>query len=224
VLLTVGATQENRMIFQAGGEILVAMSIGGTAAYRNLTDLPPLVASAAAAADAGFEWSCQPAQGRLLGTLAAGVSGGAIGETGTGCGVGLAWLAGAAGPDTRLVSIERDPARAAAARRLFAADPRVRVLSGDWSELAAHGPFDLLVLDGGGQGKDAEPPLNPADWLAPLGTVVIDDFTPLHGWPPVHDGAPDTARRYWLTHPALLATELRLTAGLATVVGRLTPA
>ncbi len=31
-----------------------------------------------------------------------------IGETGTGCGVGLAWLASGAGPGTRLVSVERD--------------------------------------------------------------------------------------------------------------------
>jgi predicted O-methyltransferase YrrM len=213
------------MPFLAAGEILIAMSIGGTAAYRDLTGLPPLVVAAVTAAgDTGFEWSCQPAQGRLLGTLAAGVTGGVIGETGTGCGVGLAWLASAAGPDTRLVSIERDPARCAVARRVFAADPRVTVLCGDWTELAAHGPFDLLVLDGGGQGKDVEPPLSPPDWLAPLGTVVIDDFTPLTGWPPLHDGAPDTARLHWLTHPALLATELRLGAGLAAVVGRLSPA
>ncbi|WP_051808144.1 hypothetical protein [Actinoplanes subtropicus] len=37
--------------------------------------------------------------------------------------------------------------------------------------------FDLLVLDGGGQGKADEPPLRPADWLRSDALVVIDDFT-----------------------------------------------
>ncbi len=198
---------------------MVAMSIGGTAAYRDATDLPDLVRQAVDGA-AGFEFSCQPAQGRLLGLLAAGVTGGVIGETGTGCGVGLAWLAAAARPDVRLVSIERDPLRCAVARRLFAHDDRVTVLCGDWTELAAHGPFDLLVLDGGGQGKGAEPPLDPTAWLAFGGTLVIDDFTPVTAWPPRYEGGPDKARLHWLTHPALLATEIRLTADLATVVAR----
>jgi hypothetical protein len=176
------------MTFRAPGETLVAMSIGGTTAYRDVPDLPDLVRGAVSAAtDAGFYLSCQPAQGRLTGLL---------------------------------VSIERDPDRAAVARRLFAADDRVTVLCGDWTELAAHGPFDLLVLDGGGQGKQAEPPLVPADWLTFGGTLVVDDFTPFTHWPPTHDGTPDTARLHWLTHPALLATELRLGPGLATIVAR----
>jgi predicted O-methyltransferase YrrM len=200
------------------------MSIGGTAAYRDVADLPGLVAEAVATSEnAGFAFSCQPTQGRLLGLLAAGVIGGVIGETGTGCGVGLAWLAAAAGPDVTLVSVEQDLARCAVARRLFAGDERVTVLCGDWSELAAYGPFDLLVADGGGQGKGAEPPLDPAGWLTFGGTLVIDDFTPSHEWPPCHDGAPDTARLHWLTHPDLLATELRLTPDLATVVARYVP-
>lgn len=194
------------------------MSIGGTAAYRDRTDLPDLVRQAVVGA-ADFEYSCQPDQGRLLSLLAAGTTG-VIGETGTGCGVGLAWLASAAGPDTRLVSIERDPDRYAIARRLFAGDDRVTVLHGDWPDLAAHGPFDLLVLDGGGQGKGDQPPLEPERWLRFGGTVVIDDFTPLDTWPPEHDGQLDTARHHWLSHPALLATEIRLNPGLATVVAR----
>ena len=37
-----------------------------------------------------FAHSCRPEHGRLLYALAAGA--GTIGETGTGCGVGLAWL------------------------------------------------------------------------------------------------------------------------------------
>ena len=65
------------------------MSPQGTAAYDGLTDLPPLVERAVAIARReGFANSCRPEQGRLLLALAAGAQ--LIGETGTGCGVGLA--------------------------------------------------------------------------------------------------------------------------------------
>jgi hypothetical protein len=65
------------------------MSPQGTAAYDRLTDLPPLVERAVGLARRlGFANSCRPEHGRLLHALAAGA--GTIGETGTGCGVGLA--------------------------------------------------------------------------------------------------------------------------------------
>jgi predicted O-methyltransferase YrrM len=75
-----------------------------TAQYAGLTDLPPLVARAVALAnELGFISCCFPEQGRLLQVLARGRAGGVIGETGTGCGAGLAWMASAVGPDTRLI-------------------------------------------------------------------------------------------------------------------------
>jgi hypothetical protein len=87
------------------------MSPLGTAAYDGLTDLPPLVERAVdLARRLGFANSCRPEHGRLLRALAAGA--GTIGETGTGCGVGLAWLASGARPGTRLVSVEVDTERA----------------------------------------------------------------------------------------------------------------
>ncbi|WP_432742976.1 class I SAM-dependent methyltransferase [Streptomyces sp. JH002] len=196
------------------------MTERGTNAYKQLTDVPPPVARALRAARAaGFAFSCRPEQGRLLYALAGG-AGAAIGETGTGCGVGLAWLAAGAGPGVRLVSVERDARRAALAAEVFADDARVTVVHAEWTALAAHGPFDLLVLDGGGQGKaPGDTPADPRELLTPHGTVVIDDFTPSTTWPPTHGGAVDHARLHWLTHPALRATELRLAPDLATVVG-----
>ncbi|GGW38734.1 transferase [Streptomyces lucensis JCM 4490] len=196
------------------------MSIGGTDAYGGAGGLPPLVRQAVLAARAhGFAASCRPEQGRLLRVLAGGARA-RIGETGTGLGVGLAWLVSGAAPGVRLYSVERDPGRARAAAAVFAGRPGVTVLGGDWRRIAEHGPYDLLVLDGGGQGK--APGDEPADverLLTPGGTVVVDDFTPATGWPPLHGGEPDRARLHWLEHPALRATELRLAPGLCTVVG-----
>ncbi len=202
------------------------MSPQGTAAYEGLTDLPPLVERAVALARReGFAHSCRPEHGRLLRALAAGA--GRIGETGTGCGVGLAWLASGARPGTRLFSVELDARRAALAAELFAGQPGVTVVRGDWTAIAREAPFDLLVLDGGGQGKSSWTPEAPADPRAPAdpeallrpgGTIVIDDLTPASTWPPLYDGQPDPGRMHWHHHPAVDAAELRLAPDLATLI------
>ena len=195
------------------------MTEQGTAAYEGITDLPPLVHAAIdLARHKGFGHSCLPRQGALLRLLAGGVGPGTIGETGTGCGVGLAWLASGAHPGARLISVERDSERAAAARGVFRDVPAVRVRTGDWRELQAFGPFDLLVLDGGGQGKRDDPPLDPAAWLRPGGLLVIDDFTPLTTWPPTYAGRVDTARQHWLDHPRLRAAQVDITPASSTVL------
>ena len=193
------------------------MAPGGTAAYDGLTDLPPLVERAVGLARRqGFPNSCRPEHGRLLHALAAGAT--VIGETGTGCGVGLAWLASGARPGTRLVSVEIDAERAGLVANLFADLPQVAVLPGDWSEIRRAGPFDLLVLDGGAHGKSGGIPADPEALLRPGGTLVIDDLTPAGSWPPRFDGQVDQARMHWLTHPALAAAELRLAPDLAALV------
>ncbi|MGW4434904.1 O-methyltransferase [Streptomyces sp. NPDC004596] len=196
------------------------MATDGTDAYSGAAGLPPLVRDALAAARAhGFPHSCRPEQGRLLHALA-GAAGTRIGETGTGLGVGLAWLASGARPGARLYSVERDPERARLAAAVFADRPAVSVLTGDWRRIAGHGPFDLLVLDGGGQGKaPGDAPADVAELLAPGGTVVVDDFTPATGWPPLHEGVVDRARLHWLRHAALRSAEVRLAADLSAVVG-----
>jgi predicted O-methyltransferase YrrM len=193
------------------------VSPNGTAAYDAVANLPPLVARAVnLARHEGFAHSCRPEHGRLLFALAAGAE--VIGETGTGCGVGLAWLASGARPGARLVSVERDTGRAARAAQLFSGVPTVTVIAGDWLEIYPHGPFDLLVLDGGAHGKVSPPAADPDVLLRPGGTLVIDDLTPARDWPPRYAGGVDEARMSWLGYPGLDATELRLAPDLAALV------
>jgi predicted O-methyltransferase YrrM len=198
-----------------------------TALYADWTDLPPRVKQAVALAnDMGFISCCTPEQGELLQVLARGRAGGVIGETGTGCGAGLAWMASAVGPETRFISVEIDAARAAACQALFADLPNVTVLYGDWRLIAGYGPFDLLILDGGGGGKrENDPPADPALLLQPGGTLVLDDFhPPLEFWPEAAaprdaDGRSTTvARQYWLQHPELFATEVRVHPQASTIL------
>jgi predicted O-methyltransferase YrrM len=197
----------------------------GTAAYDGVTDLPPLVVRAVSlAGESGFGNSCRPEHGRLLYALAAGAE--TIGETGTGCGVGLAWLASGARPGTRLVSVEVDAERAAQAAELFAGLPQVSIIHGDWREIRAAGPFDLLVLDGGAPAKPRRPadpaeaadPAGLAALVRPGGTVVIDDLTPARHWPPRFEGQVDEPRMHWLGYPGFDAAELRLAPDLAALV------
>jgi predicted O-methyltransferase YrrM len=194
------------------------MTPGGTRLYDLDDGLPKLVVRAVQLARSlSFEFSCRPEQGRLLQLLAAGRTGGVIGETGTGCGVGLAWMLSGAGPGTKVFSVERDSQRARSVQAIFADQTDVTVLNDDWDALIKHGPFDLLVLDGGGQGPGGTT-ADPKLMLKPFGTLVIDDFKPLASWPPYFDGEIDLARLHWLEHPELLATEVVLCPDMSSIV------
>jgi len=177
---------------------------------------PPLVARATAlAAEAGFTMSCTACVGRLLATMSAAKPAGRVAESGTGYGVGTAWLHSGLGRAATLVTVDRDPACTAAAASVFAGDNRVDVLTGDWKELESRAPFDLFFCDGGGKRDD---PQRVVDWLVPGGVLVLDDFTPSAAWPPPYNGAVDDLRVLYLTHPQLVAVEVELGPGQGVII------
>lgn len=174
---------------------------------------PPLVRGARKlAAELEFENASIPEVGRLLHVLAAQRGKARVGEIGTGCGAGAAWIVSALRPEIPFVTVELDPLLAAAARELFQDDQNVRVLTGDWHELMPReAPFDLLFYDGGGKQhpeRDGELVLG---LLAPGGTLVMDDLAP--GRP-----GPDPVRTFWLGHPELTSIELLTTPETAAIV------
>ncbi len=186
---------------------------------QRVRPLPELVVAAkAAAAELGFAHSCSDSTGWLLRTLAAVLPPGSrVGESGTGCGVGTAWLLSAA-VDLELITVEREPDRVAAARAALRAvsGSSVLVLGADWSELSAHGPFDLLFCDGGGKTTDPDAVVG---LLAPGGLVIFDDFAPSDDWPPRYRGAVDVLRLTYLQHPLLTATEIGVSSTETVVLG-----
>ncbi len=172
--------------------------------------LPPLVVRAQSQARRiGFERSCLDEDGALLHILAGRRGVVRAGEIGTGVGVGAAWIVSALVPGTPFVTVEIEPEHAAAAAELFADDPAVRVLTGDWrSVLPAEAPFDFLFVDGGDAKDDVDGVMG---LLAPRATVVLDDF-----W--LDPTQPDPRRDGWLAHPALSATEVWVTDARRAIV------
>ena len=119
--------------------------------------------------------SSLPEVQRLLTVLAVGKR---CAEVGTAFGAGAAAIAATA---RSLLTVEIDPARAAAARRRLASCDNAELLIGDYRELLpTRGPFELLFFDGGGW--KAEQPAAALAWAAELlalgGLLVIDDMTP----------------------------------------------
>lgn len=170
---------------------------------------PELVQRAAARAAAlGFSQSCTPETGRLLHTLASAVTAGVIGELGTGCGYGTAWLVSSLRAGVQLVTVEQDEQAAGAARELLAGLPDVTLLEGDWRAALTHGPFQLLFVDVSEAKHAAMDETISA--LAPGGFALLDDLTAPEFWPQEWQGRLDLLRERWLGHPGLRAVELRL--------------
>ena len=108
-----------------------------------------------------------------------------------------------------VVTVERDPERAAVARRRLAGLVEVELLEGDsYEQLHGRGPFGLVFADGG----------RPYDWEAilelvePGGLIVKDDLTPGR---PV-DG--DPVREFLLRDPRLAGAEILATPEMAVIV------
>jgi len=108
-----------------------------------------------------------------------------------------------------VVTVERDPERAAVARRRLAGLANVELLEGDWREaLGGRGPFGLFFFDAGPD-YDFETAF---DYLEPGGLLVKDDLTPGR---PVEG---DAAREFLLRDPRLAAVEILTTSRSAAIV------
>ena len=146
--------------------------------------------------------SSLPEVQRLLAVLAAGRR---CAETGTAFGEGAVAIASTA---ASLVTVERDPERAAVARERLAELDHVELLVGDWRDfLPARAPYDFLFFDAGR--FDESPDV--VELLAPGGLLVKDDLTP--GRP-----GPDPVRELLFGHPQLVAVEILTTPETAAVV------
>jgi predicted O-methyltransferase YrrM len=186
-----------------------------------MEEFPPLVARAQALAQqAGFPLTreqagpgrasaCLPDTGRFLAMLAAGCTGGRIGELGTGAGIGTGWIATAMPGDCTLITVEIDERLAGMVRELVAADPRVEVITGDAaSVMSGRGPFDLLFADSGVRDEADFAAL--LDLLRPGGRIVMDDLTAQRALAPDSPLLAHDLKRRFFTSNRLVSTEVVL--------------
>ncbi len=179
-------------------------------------ELPPLVSAALSLSGRrGFVSATRNETGRLLATLAASRTG-TLGEVGTGCGVGSAWLRHGATDDTKIVTAESDPQLAQVVKELFADDGRIEVLSADWTALIERGPFSLLFVDAREAKLSARDVI--AEAVEPGGFVVLDDFTPSMVWPPMYEGRVDTLRQEWLQDKRFTTVEVMVAPDAAVLL------
>ncbi len=187
-----------------------------SAAMSASPDVPVLVTQALnLCRSQGFVSSIRHEAGRLLAALAASRVG-TLGELGTGCGVGAAWLCSALRAGARVVTAELDPVLAERARELFADDDRVEVRAGDWTTLEQFAPFSLLFIDVREVKRNGIDLI--ADLVEPGGIIVLDDFTPSSAWPPIYDGRVDDMRERWLTDPRFTAVDVTVAPDAAVVI------
>lgn len=169
---------------------------------------PPLLAAAQAlASELNFDFNCSLETGKLLRAAVRSKPGGKVAESGSGCGVGAAWLQAGLDQHARLFTVEKEPELARRTADLFADEPQVQMLCGDWTLLAGHAPFDVFFCDGGGKRDD---PQQVIDLLAPGGVLLLDDFVPSPYWPPRCQGEVDDLRVYYLTHPQLNSSQIQV--------------
>ncbi|MBA2560131.1 MAG: class I SAM-dependent methyltransferase [Propionibacteriales bacterium] len=179
-------------------------------------DLPVIVSRALdLSRRRGFVTSSRLETGRLLSALATSRQG-TLGECGTGCGVGAAWLSSGSRAGSRVVTAEVDENLAEAVTNLFRDDSRVEVLTGDWGALRDHGPFSLLFLDVREAKRSGADTV--AEMLDPGGIVVLDDFTPCATWPPMYEGRVDTMREQWLTDQRFTTVEVMVATDAAVLI------
>lgn len=186
-----------------------------TAGVSSPPDLPPLVRRALRMSlERGYVHASRSETGRLLATLAATRSG-TIAECGTGCGVGAAWLRSGAPKDTRVITAELDPGLAHGVMEMFA-DDDIDVIHADWTLLAAHAPFSLLFLDAGS--AKAAPREELIDLVEQGGMIVLDDFVPCAGWPPIVGGRVDNLRLQWLADERFTSVEVMVAEDTSVIV------
>ncbi|MBA8795477.1 putative O-methyltransferase YrrM [Friedmanniella endophytica] len=178
-------------------------------------ELPELVVRALRLSlQRGYMQTSRTETGRLLAALAA-TRTGTIAECGTGCGVGAAWLRSGAPKDTRVITAELDPDLAHGVMDMFA-DDDIDVMHADWTSLAAHAPFSLVFLDAGSARAAAREQI--VELVEPGGMVVLDDFVPCPGWPPLEHGRVDQLRQAWLSDERFTSVDVMVAEDTSVIV------
>jgi predicted O-methyltransferase YrrM len=185
--------------------------------FRYAVSLPPLVQRAVNLAEQmGTPVHCSRETGRLLSLLASHLQSGVIGQIDSGSGTATAWLISSLSPGVTLVTVEEDPAQAAAARALYDSLLNVRIFQGDWRQILNTSRFSLLYV-GRSPARSQEPEAL-IQCLQPGALIVIDGLTPQEKVPLEYQHQPDPLREFWLGDPRLISCEMSVSPSEALIL------
>jgi predicted O-methyltransferase YrrM len=169
----------------------------------------------------GFRLASDPQTGLLLRALAASKPGGSLLELGTGTGVGTCWLLDGMDARARLVTVDRDTANTAIARRHLGDDGRLTFVTADAAEFLRTleaGAYDLIFADtSAGKFQLLERAL---DGLAVGGFYVVDDLLPSPRWGEGQGERVAALVAALEDHPGLHVVRLDWSSGLLVAVRR----
>jgi predicted O-methyltransferase YrrM len=170
---------------------------------------------------AGFAMGSDPLTGSLLRVLAASKPAGNFLELGTGTGIGTSWLLSGMDPQSRLDTMDNDPAVVAIAQRFLGHDSRVQFHVRDGAvflaELAGR-KFDFIFADTWpGKYDHLEEALS---LLRVGGLYFADDLLPVPSWPEGHAAKVPRFLDALQRRPDLHITRLSWSTGLVIATKR----
>ncbi|WP_282111381.1 O-methyltransferase [Maribacter stanieri] len=167
----------------------------------------------------GFTMPSDLYVGSFLKTLIASKPNGRFLEIGTGIGLSLSWMIEGMDADSKLISVDNDPALISIASSYFGEDDRVELICQDgteWIKEYSGAKFDLIFADAWpGKYSEIDEVL---DLLKVGGFYIIDDMTKQPNWPDGHEDNVITLTAYLEKRNDLQLTKMNWSTGLIMAV------
>ncbi|SFR83181.1 O-methyltransferase [Maribacter stanieri] len=167
----------------------------------------------------GFTMPSDLYVGSFLKTLIASKPNGRFLEIGTGIGLSLSWMIEGMDADSKLISVDNDPALISIASSYFGDDDRVEVIckdGTDWIKEYSGSKFDLIFADAWpGKYSVIDEVL---DLLQVGGFYIIDDMTKQPNWPEGHEDNVIVLTAYLEQREDLQLTKMNWSTGLIMAV------
>jgi len=167
----------------------------------------------------GFTMPSDLYVGSFLKTLIASKPKGRFLEIGTGIGFSLSWMIEGMDADSKLISVDNDPALISIVTSYFGSDDRVEVIcqdGTDWIKEYSGANFDLIFADAWpGKYSEIDEVL---DLLQVGGFYIIDDMTKQPNWPAGHEDNVIELTAYLEQREDLQLTKMNWSTGLIMAV------
>ncbi|WP_299325544.1 O-methyltransferase [uncultured Maribacter sp.] len=167
----------------------------------------------------GFTMPSDLHVGSFLKTLIASKPKGRFLEIGTGIGLSLSWMIEGMDADSKLISVDNDPALISIVTSYFGSDDRVEVIcqdGTDWIKDYSGAKFDLIFADAWpGKYSEIDEVL---DLLQVGGFYIIDDMTKQPNWPTGHEDNVIELTAYLEQREDLQLTKMNWSTGLIMAV------